>query len=105
MSSSNYAVRLLAIAEQDLQDLVSYVAAENVTAALSLADKIENALKKLRSHPHLGKVPNDEKLARLRYRVLVVESYLMFYKVHGRTVLVYRILHGARDIPTLFKDI
>ena len=105
MSSSNYAVRLLTIAEQDLQDLVSYVAAENVPAALGLEDKIENALKRLRSHPHLDKVPNDEKLVRLRYRVLVVESYLMFYKIHGATVLVYRILHGAQDIPTLFKDL
>ncbi len=105
MSSSRYSVRLLSIAEQDLQELVSYVAAENVTAAMSLADRIEKALNSLRSHPQLGKIPNDEKLAGLRYRVLVVENYLMFYKIQGRTVLVYRILHGARDIPSLLKEI
>ena len=35
--------------------------------------------------------------------MLVVENYLIFYKVRGRTVFVYRIVHGARDVPSLLK--
>ncbi len=105
MRSSKYSVRLLPVAEQDLQELVSYIAAEDVTAALSLAGKIEKGLNSLRSHPHLGKIPNDEKLAGLGYCVLVVENDLIFYKVRGKAVLVHRIVHGARDIPSLLMDI
>ena len=41
MSSNKYTVRLLSLAEQDLHELITYVAAENVTAALTLADNIE----------------------------------------------------------------
>ena len=104
MASNKYSVRLLSIAEQDLQDLVSYMAAENVTAALTLAGRIEKDLLALSSHPYLGKMPNDEKVARLGYRVLVVENYLIFYKVKGKTVLVHRIVHGARDVPRLLED-
>ncbi len=105
MSSSRYSVRLLSIAEQDLQELVSYIAAENVTAALALADRIEKNLLALSSHPFLGRIPNDEKLARLGYRMLVVENFLVFYKVKGKTVLVYRVIHGARDIPSLLENL
>ncbi|MEP6890052.1 MAG: type II toxin-antitoxin system RelE/ParE family toxin, partial [Nitrospirota bacterium] len=38
------------------------------------------------------------------YRVLVVDNYLVFYKVKGKTILVYRILHGARDIMHLLSE-
>ena len=104
MSSSKYSVRLLAIAEQDLQETVSYVASENVTAALSLADRIEKDLLRLASHPYLGRIPEDDKLAGLGYRFLVVENYLIFYTVGEKTILVHRIIHGARDIPQMFTD-
>ncbi len=47
---------------------------------------------------------NDEKLARLDYRVVVVDNYLIFYKISGKTVHIYRIVHGARDVPGLLSD-
>ncbi len=97
-------VRLLSIAEQDLQDLLLYVAAENPAAALTLADKIEAELAKLATYPYLGEIPQDVHLAQLEYRVLVVGDYLLFYKIKGRTILVHRILHGARDVPRLLED-
>lgn len=105
MSASKYAVRLLSIAEQDLQDIAAFVATANLSAAVALADRIENDLQRLARHPYLGKVPNDEQLATMGYRVLVIENYLVFYKIRGRTVLVHRILHGARDLPSLLEDV
>ena len=105
MSASKYAVRLLSIAEQDLQDIVAFVAADKLPAAVALADRIENDLQRLVRHPYLGKAPNDERLATMGYRVLVIENYLVFYKIRGRTVLVHRILHGARDLPSLLEDV
>jgi toxin ParE1/3/4 len=101
VSSSNYSVRLLSVAEQDLQDIVSLVAADNLSAAVTLAERIERDLHRLKHHPYLGKMPDDVRLAGLGYRLLVIENYLVFYKVRGKTVVVHRILHGARDIPNL----
>lgn len=105
MSSSKYQVRLLSIAEQDLLELVSYVASDNPDAALQLAERIETQLGNLVRHPHLGKIPNDQTLASLGYRVLVVENHLIFYKIKRRTALVHRIIHGARDIRSLLTDL
>lgn len=105
MSLSNYMVRLLSVAEQDLQNIISFVAADKVSAAMALADRIERDLQQLGRHPHLGKIPSDERLTGLGYRILVIENYLVFYKIRGKSVLVYRILHDARDIPSLFEDV
>ncbi|MBI4001188.1 MAG: type II toxin-antitoxin system RelE/ParE family toxin [Nitrospira defluvii] len=104
MGSSNYAIRLLSVAEQDLQELISYLAAENPGAAAIALDRIETQLQGLQRHPFLGRTPNDPKLARLGYRVLVIDNYLAFYKVKGKTVLIHRVLHGARDFVRLLMD-
>jgi toxin ParE1/3/4 len=49
-------------------------------------------------------MPHDPKLMALGYRALVVDNYLTFYKVRGKVILVYRILHGARDIMHLLSE-
>ena len=104
MPLSKYTVRLLSIAEQDLVDLVSYVAAENSRAAAEVLDHIEASLAALQSHPFVGRVPHNPKLTALGYRVLVIDNYLVFYKVKGNAVLVHRILHGARDLLRVLSD-
>ena len=93
MPSSKYLVRLLSIAEQDLEDLLSYVAAENTRAATELLDQIEARLEALQFYPFDVRVPHNPKLTALGYRVLVIDNYL-----------VYRILHGARDILHLLSE-
>ena len=104
MPSSKYTVRLLSIAEQDLVDLVSYLAAENPRAATEVLDQIEARLEALQSHPFVGRVPHNPKLTALGYRVLVIDNYLVFYKVKGNAVLVHRVLHGARDLLRLLSE-
>lgn len=104
MRSNNYTVRLLSVAEQDLQQLLSYLAAENPGAAATTLDRIESRLQALQHHPLLGRTPNDPTVAGLGYRVLVIDNYLAFYKVKGKTVLIHRVLHGARDFVRLLMD-
>lgn len=105
MSANRFTLRLLSIAEQDFLDIMEYLAAESPVAAHTMMDQIEKRLQQLRDYPFLGKVPADTKVARMSYRVLVVKEYLIFYKVRGKTVLVYRIIHGARDILPLLDDL
>ena len=104
MRPSKYTVRLLSIAEQDLSELISYLAAENPRTATEVLDHIENRLQTLTAHPFAGRVPHNPKLTALGYRVLVIDNYLVFYKVKSKTVLVYRILHGARDILHMLSE-
>jgi len=92
---------LLRAAEDDLVEIISYVAAVRPQAAEALAEKVEKGLESLSATPFLGRVPREEELARLRYRYLVVENYLIFYVPEPQVLLVHRILHGARDYGSL----
>ncbi len=97
MSKPKYTVRLLRVAEEDLNDILDYIAADNLSAATAILDRIEKDLRLLSHQPFLGRIPEEEELMRIGYRVLVILDYLIFYTVEGQTVLVHRILHGARD--------
>jgi toxin ParE1/3/4 len=97
-----YKVRLLRIAEDDFTEIVTYIAADRPASAETLANKIEKNLNLLSQQPLLGRVPKEEELARLGYRYLVVQNYLIFYTIESRTIYVHRILHGARDYLSLF---
>lgn len=101
MSRRKRAVRLLRIAEDDLAEIVTYVALDRPSAAEALAARIEKNLQLLARNPYLGHIPREEELARFGYRYLVVENYLIFYTLEGRTICAHRILHGARDYLSL----
>jgi toxin ParE1/3/4 len=97
----NYTIRLLPVAEDDLDEIVSYIAADNLRAAEAVATRIEKSLLHLAVHPHLGRIPNEEELANAGCRYLIVENYLIFYVVEDREIVIHRIIHGARDYRRL----
>ena len=97
MSKRKYAIKLLRAAEEDFTEIVTYIAAENPSAAEKMATKIEKNISLLAHNPYLGRIPEDEELVRLGYRFLVVQNYLIFYTLEEHTIFIYRIIHGARD--------
>lgn len=101
MSRPKYGIRLLRRAQEDLTEIVTYIAVDRPSAAEALATRIEKNLQLLSTNPRLGRIPNDEDLFRLGYRYLVVENYLIFYTIEEQTIYVHRILHGARDYLSL----
>jgi len=90
-------VDLLRSAEEDLSEIYEYIAAENLKAADAILARVEKDLDLLVRQPKLGRVPSDEELVRMGYRYLIIAEYLVFYTLEEQTVLVHRIIHGARD--------
>lgn len=103
MSPHKLSVRLLNIAEDDLAEIIAFIAEDDIAAAEKLAARIEKQLARLAGHPSLGRIPAEEELARLGYRYLVVDNYLIFYTVSAEAVLIQRIIHGARDYTGLLR--
>lgn len=101
MSHVSYEIRFLRVAEDDLTEIILYIAADRPSAAVKTADHIEQKLKLLSGNPHLGSVPTDDSLAQLGYRYLVVDNYLVFYVIEEEVIYVHRIVHGARDYSQL----
>ncbi len=95
-------VRLLGLAEKDLTAIISYVAADRPNVAGKLLDRFNQKLAVLATSPQAGHLPQEVGLKRLGYRYLVLDNYLIFYVIDGRTVYIHRIVHGARDYKNLF---
>jgi len=101
MPTNKYQIRLLSIAEEDFTEIISFIAADNPTAADAIASDIEKNLELLSINPNLGRIPREEELRNLGYRYLIVKNYLIFYTIEERTIFIHRILHGARNYKTL----
>ena len=101
MPADKYQVRFLSIAEEDFTEIISFIAADNPTAAFAMANKIEKNLELLSENPNLGRIPREEEIRILGYRYLIVQNYLIFYTMEEKTIFVHRILHGAQNYKTL----
>ena len=101
MKQPEYEIRLLQVAEDDLREIINYIALDDPAVATTLLDKIENSLSGLISFPLLGKIPAEEALAGMGYRFLTVNNYLVFYTVKEQIIWVHRIIHGVRNYISL----
>ena len=103
MKQSKYTIRLLQTAEEDIIEIITYIALDNPTSAETIAGKFEKGLSNLSIHPFIGKIPNEEDLAGMGYRFLIVQNYLIFYIIEDHIIWVHRIIHGARDYLSLLS--
>jgi toxin ParE1/3/4 len=85
-------------AEKDLAEILDYLDERSPRAAERLAAAIDDRCNLLGELPEMGRL--REELAP-GLRSVVVERYVLFYRVTATAVEVLRILHGARDIDTL----
>jgi toxin ParE1/3/4 len=100
---ARYQINLTEAAEQDLTEVVDYIADENPAAALKVAIKIEKNILKLEDFPLVGVVPRVRRLAKKGYRILIVDDYLVFYIIADNEIIeIRRILSGKRDYQFLF---
>lgn len=75
--SRPYAIRYLPAAEQDLLDILDYIARDDPRAARGFVNRVERAVGRL--------------------------NYLVFYVVVRRSVQIRRLIHGARRYEFLLR--
>ena len=101
MPTDKYEIRLLTIAEEDFNEIISFIAADDPNAAEKIALKIERNLEFLSENLLLGRIPRDEDIKKMGYRFLVVQNYIIFYTIEAKIIFVHRIIHGARNYKAL----
>jgi toxin ParE1/3/4 len=94
-------LRYLPVAQDDLLSILEFIANDNPRRAISFVNRLDERIAQLEHHPLLGRTPRHPKLREYGYRVLVIEAYLVFYIVHGKTVEIHRVVHGSRDLDHL----
>ena len=96
-----FKIHYLSIAENDIIEIIDYISKDNPNAALRLIDKIDDRINELSNFPEIGKKPNDRRLQKLGYRILVIDNYLIFYVIKNEEIEIRRILHGKRKYEFL----
>lgn len=86
-------------ANDDLFAIWGYIAERNLPAADALIRRIDETLKTIASTPGIGQQQDQY---RPGLRCFPVGVYLIFYLTLDEGIEVIRVLHGARDIPSLF---
>lgn len=98
---AKYSLRYLPVAQDDLISVFDYIAHDSANRALSFVEKLDKRIGMLEQHPLLGRIPRHPRLREYGYRVLIVESYLVFYIIRGRKIEVHRVVHGSRNLDYL----
>ena len=100
-----YKVRFLQEALDDLEEVILYIAQDSRAAAISMHDKVVEKTKDLETFPKRGRLVPDKKIGEAGYRMLGIKPYIAFYRVIGRNIFIYRVLHGATNYPLLYEKL
>jgi toxin ParE1/3/4 len=100
-----FAVLLSAAAEHDLEDIYRYVAEnDSIVNADRVLAGLEAACSRLASLPNSGNVPKELSLLGItEYREVHFKPYRVIYRVMKKTVVVYCVLDGRRDMQSLLQ--
>lgn len=93
------------LAYNDLEEIVLYISKDSKDNAIKFYNKLMDNLTKLEEFPNLGLLMPDKKMSEKGYRMIIVNNYIIFYKVYEKNIQILRVLHGSRDYPQLFKNL
>jgi toxin ParE1/3/4 len=93
-------VRRTHLAEADFGDLWLWIAqSSGIEAAERMTDRIQAAEDRLGDYPEIGQARPDLAPG---LRHWPDPPFLILYRVEPAAISIIRIVHGARDLPSLF---
>ena len=97
--------RFSAHADRDVKNIARYIARDSIRSARRVREQIEKTCERIAAMPNSGSRPMF--VIDPTVRVMPVsryKSYLIFYRQLSNHIEIVRILHGARDLPTVFYE-
>ncbi len=92
-------------ARRDLLAAVRWIAKDNPAAARGLRDGVVRAAERIGEHVHIGALRPELAGEPYRFAGLTGFPCVIVYNAGRRPPLIVRILHGARDLPEILRDL
>jgi plasmid stabilization system protein ParE len=90
------------IAENDLKNIVEYIAEDSPPNALKIFNRIKQKASSLYTFPERGRiVPELREQGILQYRELVISPWRIQYRISEKSVLVLSVLDSRRNIEDI----
>jgi toxin ParE1/3/4 len=84
---------------RDLEEIQDYIAEDNPTAAARLTGFLHKTCAFLADNPNAGRARPE---LRPDLRSFPARRYVIFYHLLGDTLEIVNVVHGSRDIETMF---
>lgn len=94
--------RLSPLASQDLRGIGSYIAQDNLPAAISFVERLLKRCRDLAEFPGTGRKRDDVKQG---YRSATEGDYVILYRVLNESEIeIVRVIHGKRRLKKALRE-
>jgi toxin ParE1/3/4 len=94
-------IRISPRASSDLTEIWSYIADDSVANADAFIDKLHETIQVLAKQPRSGRRREELAPGILSFPF---GRYIIFYRTNRYAIEIVRVLHGARDIQSIFES-
>lgn len=86
-------------ARQDLIDIKQYIKynLQEPTIAKKLISKIGMEIDKLKINPEIYAIIDDDFIKKLEIRKVIVDNYIVFYRIKNNNIQIVRVMYGRRN--------
>jgi toxin ParE1/3/4 len=100
--TKDYSVTVAQTAEDDMDEIILYIAEDNTTMALKILDRLQKAIDSLKYFPERGRrVPELLDRNIKEYRELIETPWRIIYKVENSDVYVITVIDGRRNVQDI----
>ena len=102
---SKYRVRIVREAEEDLAELIDYIAQHDSSGRASyVLERLMTVCERLEQHPERGHfLPELRSLGIKTHREIHFKPYRIIYETIGREVFILLIVDGRRSMQTILE--
>ena len=86
---------------QDIENIVVYIAEDNITAALAVEDDFHKAFQLLADNPKIGFLRPEWTEKPYRFKT-VRKHYIIAYKPETVPIMIMKVVDGSMDVKAVF---
>lgn len=85
--------------KQDLIEIKQYIKynLQEPEIAKKLISKIRKEIKSLKDNPEVCAIIDDDIIKKLEIRKLIVDNYIVFYRIKDSNIQIVRVMYGRRN--------
>lgn len=96
---SKYKIEYSKDSKQDLIGIKQYIKynLQEPKIAENLINKIREEINKLKDNPEIYSIIDEDIIKKLEIRKIIVDNYIVFYRIKNEVIEIVRIMYGRRN--------
>lgn len=95
----NYDVEYSKESKQDLIEIKQHIKynLQEPEIAQKIISKIRKQINDLKNNPEIYVIIDDDMISKLEIRKLIVDNYIVFYRINNNNIQIVRVMYGRRN--------